>query len=185
MGAPIMVSAIQLVLSILSSFVLRKPLFLACASAICLGEATLATHHHLTRGLSESEAEYGWVPVVAITLVQSARTIGFMSIIQLLIAESFQTNIRSYASGICGAFTGLNQFVSTKIFPVLLAGIGLDGSFWIFSGVMLVGIVYAAFSIPENRNQSLVKTEEKMIGGKSGNAQVNEAFEMNPSERGL
>ena len=30
-----------------------------------------------------------------------------------------------------------------------------------------------------------VKTEEKMIGGKSGNAQVNEAFEMNPSERGL
>ena len=27
----------------------RKPLFLACASAICLGEATLATHHHLTR----------------------------------------------------------------------------------------------------------------------------------------
>jgi len=187
--APIMVSAIQLVLSILSSFVLRfsprKPLFLACASAICLGEATLATHHHLTRGLSESEAEYGWVPVLAITLVQSARTIGFMSIIQLLIAESFQTNIRSYASGICGAFTGLNQFVSTKIFPVLLAGIGLAGSFWIFSGVMLVGIVYAAFSIPENRNQSLVKTEEKMIGGKSGNAQVNEAFEMNPSERGL
>ena len=78
-----MVSAIQLVLSILSSFVLRfsitfsksqlstwdwasiyprwgfltacsrfsprKPLFLACASAICLGEAALATHHYLTR----------------------------------------------------------------------------------------------------------------------------------------
>ena len=28
----------------------------------------------------------------------------------------------------------------------------------IFSGVMLVGIVYATFSIPENRNQSLVGT---------------------------
>ena len=32
-----------------SRFSPRKPLFLACASAICLGEATLATHHHLTR----------------------------------------------------------------------------------------------------------------------------------------
>jgi len=183
--APIMVSAIQLVLSIISSFVLRfsprKPLFLACASAICLGEATLATHHYLTRGVSE----HGWVPVLAITIVQSARVVGFMSIIQLLIAESFQTNIRSYASGICGAFTGLNQFGSTKIFPLLLAGIGLDGSFWMFSGVMLVGIVYAGFSIPENRNQSLVKTEEKMTGGKGGKAQVNEAFQMNPHERGL
>jgi len=187
--APIMVSAIQLVLSILSSFVLRfsprKPLFLACASAICLGEAALATHHYLTRSLSDSESQHGWVPVLAITLVQSARIIGFMSIIQLLIAESFQTNIRSYASGICGAFTGLNQFVSTKIFPVLLSSIGLHGSFWIFSGVMLVGIIYAAFSIPENKNQSLVKTEEKMISYKSGNAQVNEAFEMNTDQRGI
>ena len=26
-----------------------------------------------------------------------------------------------------------------------------------------------------------VKTEEKMIGGKNGNAQVNEGFEMNPN----
>ena len=116
----------------------------------------------LPRSLSDSESQYGWVPVLAITLVQSARIIGFMSIIQLLIAESFQTNIRflnilklafcwtskpilgvqflevctllnwtkvwslhsikllffvfrSYASGICGAFTGLNQFVSTKV----------------------------------------------------------------------
>jgi len=184
--APIMVSTIQLVLTILSSFVLRfsprKPLFLACASAICLGEATLATHHYLNRGLSEPEAQYGWVPVLAITLVQSARTVGFMSVIQLLIAESFQTSIRSYASGICGAFTGLNQFGSTKIFPLLLARIGLDGSFWLFSGVMFVGIVYAGFSIPENKDQSLVKTEEKLTGGKSGKAQVNEAFQIGISK---
>ena len=48
----------------------------------------------LPRSLSDSESQYGWVPVLAITLVQSARIIGFMSIIQLLIAESFQTNIR-------------------------------------------------------------------------------------------
>ena len=81
-----------------------------------------------------------------------------------------------------------------------------------------MGIVYATFSIPENRNQSLVrtcvngddgncvvvlcdwrmimmpmnmvtvlkvKTEEKMLGGKGGKAKVNEAFEMNPNERGL
>ena len=30
-----------------------------------------------------------------------------------------------------------------------------------------------------------VKTEEKMTGGKGGKAQVNEAFQMNPHERGL
>ena len=30
-----------------------------------------------------------------------------------------------------------------------------------------------------------VKTEEKMTGGKVGKAQVNEAFQMNPHERGL
>ena len=36
-----------------------------------------------------------------------------------------------------------------------------------------------------NQQWQQVKTEEKMIGYKSGNAQVNEAFEMNTDQRGI
>ena len=98
-AAPILVSVIQLSLSMLSMLILRvsprKPLFLACAFLIFLGQLTLGTHSFLTNGLSEEDSSfYGWIPVLAVTTVQASRTVGFMAVIQLLIAESFPTQIR-------------------------------------------------------------------------------------------
>jgi hypothetical protein len=98
-AAPILVSVIQLALSMISTLILRvsprKPLFLACSFFILLGQLTLGTHSFLTEGLSNEDASsYGWIPVLAVTIVQSMRTVGFMAVIQLLIAESFPTQIR-------------------------------------------------------------------------------------------
>ena len=98
-AAPILVSVIQLALSMVSTLILRvsprKPLFLACAFFILLGQLTLGTHAFLTDGLSKDDSSpYGWIPVLAVTVVQSSRTVGFMAVIQLLIAESFPTQIR-------------------------------------------------------------------------------------------
>ena len=98
-AAPILVSVVQLSLSMVSTLILRvsprKPLFLACAFFILLGQLTIGTHAFLTDGLSVEEASsYGWIPVLAVTVVQSSRTVGFMAVIQLLIAESFPTQIR-------------------------------------------------------------------------------------------
>merc|ERR1719469_2383 len=84
-----------------------------------------------------------------------------MVVIQLLLAESFPTEIRSYASGICGAATAVNMFGSTKLFPTLQANMGFHGTFWLYGAVMAFSTVFGAFSIPENRGQSLVKTEDK------------------------
>ena len=134
-----------------------------------------------------------WVPVAAIISVNAFQTIGFVSVVQLLLAESFPTEIRSaigasywtsfcceksvqkhildlilnchyrsYASGICGAFTAVNMFGATKLYPWFVHVLGFHGTFWLYSLVMLLEVVYAAISIPENRGESLVATEEKM-----------------------
>ena len=84
-----------------------------------------------------------------------------MVVIQLLLAESFPTEIRSYASGITSTATSLNMFGATKLFPELLSVLGFHGAFWMYSGVLFLALVYGAISIPENKGQSLVKTEDK------------------------
>ena len=79
----------------------RKPLFLVCAAAIALSQAGLGTYSFLARG-AEAEAEvagsaageYGWVPLACVMSVNAFRTVGFMVVIQLLLAESFPTEIR-------------------------------------------------------------------------------------------
>ena len=81
----------------------RKPLFLVCAAAIALSQAGLGTYSFLARGAeAEAEAEvagsgageYGWVPLACVMSVNAFRTVGFMVVIQLLLAESFPTEIR-------------------------------------------------------------------------------------------
>ena len=69
---------------------------------------------------------------------------------------------RSYASGLCGAFTAVNMFAATKLYPFFVESLGFYGTFWMYGGVMLLEVIYGALSIPENAGQSLVKTEEKM-----------------------
>merc|ERR1712080_40125 len=101
-------------------------------------------------------------------LVNAFQTVGFISVVQLLLAESFPTEIRAYASGICGAFSAVNMFGATKLFPWFVETLGFHGTFWMYGGVMFLEVVYAAISIPENKGQSLVRTEDKMTRGKGG-----------------
>ena len=108
--APILVCTIQQILALFSTGILRvsprKPLFLFCASAIAISQAGLGTYSFLTQGPisrmsnttlaqdTRQVQEYGWVPVVCVISVNAFRTIGFMAVIQLLLAESFPTEIR-------------------------------------------------------------------------------------------
>ena len=72
-------------------------------------------------------------------------------------------NVRSYASGICGACTAINMFGAIKLYPFFLDLLGFYGTFWSYGVVMAVLVIYGAWSLPENKGQSLVKTEDKMI----------------------
>ena len=74
--------------------------------------------------------------------------------------------------------TAVNQFGATKLYPYFLDQMGFAATFWLYAGVMLVLIIYGAFSIPENKGESLVKTEDKMAGvGKETENHRNAAFE--------
>merc|ERR1711892_990536 len=183
--APILVFAIRQFLALVSTGLLRvskrRPLFLICASIIACSMAGLGTYSFLTQEQKDAlgehdELPFAWVPLFCVIAVSAAMSLGFQSIIQLLSAESFPTEIRSYASGLCGAFTALNMFGATRLYPYFIESLGFYGTFWMYGGVMVLETIYGAFSIPENKGQSLVKTEDKMVNNKkveTGNSENN------------
>jgi hypothetical protein len=210
--APIMVSGVQLVLSVLSTLVLRvsprKPLFLLCAGVICLAQAALATHSFLTRqegrtgrhppppgtwrrlppagcrcSPSPSSTRPAWSASRPSCSYSSPSHSRHRSGKRASPSLDPPCSVRAYSAGICGAFTGINQFGATKLFPVYLSNLGLHGTFWIYSGVMLLEIIYAAVSIPENKGESLVKTEDKMVVKAANFGTDNSAFDSDTSLR--
>ena len=130
---------------------------------IALSQCAMGTYSYLFNDPNSLEAnQHGWVPVACVVLLNSFQTVGFMAVVQLLLAESFPTEIRSYASGICGAFTAINMFGATKLYPWFLGSLGMHGTFWMYGAVMCLEVAYGAWSIPENKGESLVRTEDKM-----------------------
>ena len=95
--APILVCCVQQSLATCSTFVLRvsprKPLFLVCASAIAVSQASLGTYYYLSHH-TQLTGDWGWVPLACVIGVNAFRTVGFMVVIQLVMAESFPTEIR-------------------------------------------------------------------------------------------
>ena len=54
------------------------------------------------------------------------------------------------------------MFGATKLYPYFVDWMGFHGTFWMYGCVMVVEVIYGAISLPENKGQSLVKTEAKM-----------------------
>jgi len=118
--APILVFTIRQFLALVSTGLLkvspRRPLFFLCASMIGCSMAGLGTYSFLTQGpinnfdmatngtvmatngtvslVDTSESSSGWVPVACVVSVNAFMSLGYMSILQLLSAESFPTEIR-------------------------------------------------------------------------------------------
>ena len=95
--AAILVCSVQQCLATCSTAVLRvsprKPLFIICASGIAVAQASMGTYSYLTRDLDQA-GDYGWIPLACVISLNAFRTVGFMVVIQLVLAESFPTEIR-------------------------------------------------------------------------------------------
>ena len=81
-------------------------------------------------------------------------------------------SFRSYSSGIVGSIAAVSQFSSTKLYPVFLDKIGFSGTFFVYAGIMLALIIYGAISIPENKGESLAKTEDKMVAAQDDHENI-------------
>ncbi|WP_081810851.1 sugar porter family MFS transporter [Bacillus sp. UNC438CL73TsuS30] len=78
----------------------------------------------------------------------------------LTLSEIFPARLRGMGMGMAVLFLWLCNFLVGLFFPVLLNGIGLSGTFFIFAVFGILGIVFIAKYLPETRGLSLEQIEE-------------------------
>ena len=142
----VIIACFQLFFGIISNFVatlvFRRKLFMVCGIFETTGSLILGTMVYLNRKeyFIEFLKEYpalSWVPLAGILCFYSGYFGGYVSVMFTLLAELLPSNARSIGSSIATFFSILSLFVLVKVGPTLQATIGLDGLFWLFSGVFL------------------------------------------------
>lgn len=108
-----------------------------------------------TGHLSGSRARASQGALAALFLSGCGWTMGYNSVQYLLGSEIFPLNIRSFAQSMVMVLHFANQYGNSKALPKMMLAMRPHGAFYFFAGVLLLGLFWAWFFIPEVAGRSL------------------------------
>ncbi len=103
--------------------------------------------------------------IAVLSLVVIAIAIYAMSlapIVWVILSEIFPTRIRGAAMALATFALWVACFILTYTFPLLNAGLGAAGTFWVYAGICLAGFAFIALKLPETKGKSLEEIETEL-----------------------
>jgi len=104
--------------------------------------------------------------VAVLSLVVIAIAIYAMSLAPItwvILSEIFPNRIRGAAMALATFALWIACFILTFTFPLLNAGLGAAGTFWVYAGICLLGFLFIAFKLPETKGKTLEEIEKELV----------------------
>ncbi|XP_034108149.1 facilitated trehalose transporter Tret1 isoform X3 [Drosophila nasuta] len=167
----ILIGVMQVVATFVSTLVVdklgRRILLLASGIVMALSTTAIGVYFFL-KDQDEAQVEnLGWLPVTSLCVFIIMFSIGFGPVPWLMMGELFATDIKGFAGSIAGTTNWVLAFIITKTFKNLTDGLGTGGTFWLFAGLTVVGIVFVFFIVPETKGKSLNEIQQELAGNRS------------------
>ena len=134
----------------------RRALMLLGAGGLCAIYLILGVcyYFHVT----------GFFMIVLVVLAIACYAMTLGPCTWVLISELFPNRVRAVAVATCTFALWVGSSTLTYTFPLLNTALGSYGTFWIYSGVCLAGLLFFAFRLPETKGKSLEELEKEMVG---------------------
>ncbi|XP_973332.1 facilitated trehalose transporter Tret1-2 homolog [Tribolium castaneum] len=165
--AIVMIGLVRLFSAILVSYISkifgRRPLSVVSGSgmAVCMmalaGYILAVTKSKVPEATQQSLV---FLPVVLLLLYFFTSTVGFLPMPFAMAAELFPAKIRGTATGLASGIGYFFNFVTVKIYPAMISGIGREGVFFFYGAMSLAGTIYVVALLPETRGKTLQEIEE-------------------------
>ncbi|MFE4706366.1 sugar porter family MFS transporter [Peribacillus simplex] len=133
----------------------RRPMILTGLTGVTVALITIGISTLMLNGSPMLPYVVLSMTVVYLAFFQGA--IGPM--VWLILAEIFPVRLRGIGMGMAVFFLWISNFIVGVFFPVLMNGIGLSGTFFLFAMFGIVGIIFVAKFLPETRGLSLEQIE--------------------------
>ncbi|XP_055538358.1 facilitated trehalose transporter Tret1-2 homolog [Wyeomyia smithii] len=154
--ATIIVGTVQVLSNFSALFVVdragRKPLLLTSGVIMCLAMASMGAAFHLN---SIGNTCFGYLPLLSLIIFMIGFSIGFGCIPFLLMGELFPTAQRSLLSSLAGSFNLAVMFIVIKTYHPLEDIITTSGTFWMYSILCAIGVVFVITCVPETKGRDL------------------------------
>ena len=149
----------------ISSMIPRRKYYIGSALFLLSGAIILAVTIHLRNyeyflQILKEYPELKWIPIVGLILYLLGYELGYITICYMLLGELLPSNARGIGGCIVVLLNNASFFIAVKSANALQDTIGMDGIFFMFSGVAMFAIIFAYFCVPETFGKSLEEIEE-------------------------
>ena len=104
---------------------------------------------------------FSWIPLVSFVIAVVARSLGILPVLHSLLSEVFPTEIRTQSIGLVQAVNLASGTICIRYFPNMKSLMTFHGLFFFYGASGVVSCLWGMKTIPDNREKSLVKVEER------------------------
>ncbi len=138
----------------------RRLLLIIAGIMTCLSSVGLGVAYYLDE---EHHVKLTWLSLASVLIFIAFFSVGWAPIPWLVMAEIFPERARGMASSIATAVNWSCSFLITKEFADLESAVHSYGAFWIYGGMIFLGILFVMFFLPETKGKSLEDIEKHFM----------------------
>ncbi|CAG5917520.1 unnamed protein product [Menidia menidia] len=182
--ASVIVGLIQVVFTAIAALIMdkagRKVLLIISGVAMTISTAAFGIYFYLmskasgssvsdlqSRAAADAHPELAWLALASMAVFISGFAIGWGPVPWLIMSEVFPVKVRGFASAVVVLTNWSMAFVVTKTFQDMMNVLTSAGTFWLFSSVCLLNVVFTMVFIPETKGKTLEQIEA-IFRGTSG-----------------
>ncbi|CAB3258739.1 unnamed protein product [Arctia plantaginis] len=157
----------RILVSILAIFVVNKikrRTMVLTTTAICTASIFGIACYVYAKTLGLLTHDILWIPAVLMFIQFFTMAIGPMSMTFIIAGEVFPLRYRSIGGTISFISTSANIFWLLKTFPVLVASIGISGTYLLYAILMVYCLIVIWFLLPETKDKTLQEIEDEYRG---------------------
>ncbi|XP_054629529.1 solute carrier family 2, facilitated glucose transporter member 8 [Dunckerocampus dactyliophorus] len=163
--ASVIVGLIQVVFTGVAALVMdragRKVLLVISGVAMAISTAAFGVYFYLMYRL---HADLSWLALASISVFITGFAVGWGPIPWLVMSEIFPVKARGFASAACVLTNWGMAFVVTKSFQDMMTLLTSAGTFWLFSSMCVLNVIFTAAFVPETKGRTLEQIEASFRG---------------------
>lgn len=164
--ASILIGGVQVAATFVSSLVVDRlgRRILLIISGLFIAKTTLVLGIYFTLKYRSSLSadiitQLGFIPIGALSIFMVAYSLGLGPIPWVISSEIFPTEIKSISSSTAGTVNWFLAFILTKFYLQIVAVIGQDSTFYIFSFFSALGVLFIYFVVPETKGKTTTEIQ--------------------------
>ena len=162
------VALVQVLATVISVFLAdrlgRRVLLYISGLVMCASCTSYGLYDYLITKPDPVRLDLTPLALASIVVYRIGFAVGWGPVPWLIMSEIFPVRVRGMSSGIATFSTWLFAFLVTNQFLNLESAISVHGTFWLFAGIALSGVLFVAIFLPETRKRSLEQIERHFSG---------------------